>query len=125
MGYSIDWSTANVDGSTLSVALSAFPRTPWPDDFDEVMREPVGGVPYSISHAWGPVSLDGETIWVDNVIDSVVDDVKNALDAAVAKANEQFDAYQKQAELDSAARREAAQELADDDRSMTDRFRNS
>jgi hypothetical protein len=125
MGYSIDWNTANVHGTTLSVSLSGFPLTPWPKDFDKMMSQPVAGAQNSVSHTWGPVVLDGETIWVDNVSESVVIDVKNALDAAVTRTNEQFEAYRQQLERESAARREAAQQRAEHDQSMTARFRNS
>ena len=103
MAYSIDWSTATVTDGTLRVELSERPQPPWTRLFGEVVSEPIAGVSYSLTHVWGPPRANGETIWAANVIDEVFDEVKNTLEAAVAKTNERFEAYQKQAERDSAA----------------------
>lgn len=125
MAYEVDWTTASVHDGTLSVSLSEAPPSLWHQIFADVVSQPIAGVSYTISHSWGPASSSGQTISAPEVIDGVVDEVKNTLNAAVAKTNEIFERTQQEAAQTAIVAREAADQQSQEDQSMTDRFRAS
>lgn len=131
MEFSIKWETAAVSRRTLTVSLSDAPSgqpaptsiTEWGSLFNHIASHQIPGVSYSMSHSWGSIQLAQGVIRVREVSEQVVERLKAHLDAAVERTNEEYEQLRQRKEREEAERREQARQLAEQDRDLTERFR--
>ena len=104
----IDWSTAEINDGTLSVAVEGHIPKGWTKHFDGVIA-----LLESSSSGWGEIALHKKTITVAEVQQGSEDDVRHLLESAVLQANTDLGQHDT-----SATDPQTAQE-----RAMTDTFR--
>ncbi|MGI9184144.1 MAG: hypothetical protein ACR2GZ_04135 [Solirubrobacteraceae bacterium] len=76
----LDWSTAEVKGATLTVALDAKTPPGWKESFTTTVRLLGGG-------EWGEVALKKRTVRVNGVIGGQEEKLRHFLDSVVGQAN--------------------------------------
>ena len=106
----IDWTTASVEDSTLTVEIAGEPGRKWGSRLQEIIeRLDRPGSP------WGTVKVAKRTLRVEDVAPGGEADLRHLVESAVLQANAEF-APDEEDEDDGAER-------SAEDREMTERFR--
>jgi len=129
MKYEIQWDAASVNNERLSVPVSVdtpatLPR--WHEIFNQIVREELPGVPYSLADTWGHAVMNPHAvITVEDVSDRVVQPLRAHLEAAVSRTTEAYEEEQRELARQEKQSQAQAEEDAERDQKLTDLFRQS
>lgn len=98
----IDWSTAEINDGTLSVAVEGETAKGWTKHFASVVA-----LLQSSSSGWGEIALHKKTITVTEVQEGSEDDLRHLLESAVLQVEADLDPHHT-AETDPQTKRERA-----------------
>ncbi|MGH2868859.1 MAG: hypothetical protein ACRDNK_15020 [Solirubrobacteraceae bacterium] len=109
----LDWSTAEVKGATLTVALDGKAPSGWKGSFAATVRLLGGG-------EWGEVAFKKRTVRVTDVVEGEEEKLRHFLDSVVEQANASAPSEPDQSESETDAESDEAE---GPDAEMTKRFR--
>jgi hypothetical protein len=118
----LNWSTAKVEGSTLTLDVEGDIPSDWKDSFDSVARL-LGG-----SSDWGEVSFKKKTVRVGEVTAGNEDKLRHFLESVVDQANadhrpDDSDREESDEAGDEAPEERRAEDESGADAEMSERFR--
>ena len=113
----LDWSAAQVSGSTLSVEVTGEFDDEWEQTFARTLAL------LSSSGTWGSIGFKKGKVTVDDVQEGSEDKLRFALDGAAQEANAHHADDDTDESDESSGEDDEGSEGDDTDRRMTDRFR--
>jgi hypothetical protein len=105
----IDWSTAEVDGGQLTVAVEGRHSSAWVERLENVLERLRRD-----GNRWGEIEVGKKKLRVDAVEQGAEADLRHFLESAVLQAN---------SDVPPKAAKDSSSERADADQQMTDVFR--